>query len=171
MINTINKGEGKFKGNNCQEMKKQKGSGIEFVRDQSCEDLRVLTWNKQTDRYFSSKDGCIQNQCVCVCVCVLVAQSCLTLCDPMNCSPTDFSIHRILQAKILEWEVFLCSRESSRFRDRIQISCNVGGLSNHLSHQGSPIQNQPRIANQSLQVLSSQRNKTSLKGKGQLGGL
>jgi len=100
-----------------------------------------------------------------------VSQSCLTLCDPMNCSPTDFSIHRILQAKILEWEVFLCSRESSRFRDRIQISCNAGGLSNHLSHQGSPIQNQPRIANQSLQVLSSQRNKTSLKGKGQLGGL
>ena len=25
--------------------------------------------------------------CVCVCVCVLVAQSCLSLCDPMDCRP------------------------------------------------------------------------------------
>ena len=25
--------------------------------------------------------------CVCVCVCVLIAQSCLTLCDPIDCSP------------------------------------------------------------------------------------
>ena len=37
------------------------------------------------------------------CVCVLIAQSCLTLCDPMNCSPPDFSVHGILQARILEW--------------------------------------------------------------------
>ena len=40
--------------------------------------------------------------CVCVCVCVLVAQSCLTLCDPMNCSPPGFSVHGILQAGTLE---------------------------------------------------------------------
>ena len=39
---------------------------------------------------------------VCV-VCVLVAQSCLTLCDPMDCSPPGSSVHRILQARILEW--------------------------------------------------------------------
>ena len=32
-----------------------------------------------------------------------VAQSCPTLCDPMDCSPPGFSIHGILQAKILEW--------------------------------------------------------------------
>ena len=168
MINTSNKGEGKFKGNNCQEMKK-----TERFRDWVCEGSKLWRFEsvdlKQTDRYFSSKDGCIQNQCVCVCV--LVAQLCLTLYDPMNCSPTSFSIHGILQAKILEWEVVLCSRGSSRFRNRIQISCNAGGLFNHLSHQGSPIQNQQRIANQSLQVLSSQRKKTSLKGKGKLGGL
>ena len=32
--------------------------------------------------------------CVCVCVCVhLVAQSCLTLCNPMNCSPPGSSVH------------------------------------------------------------------------------
>ena len=45
--------------------------------------------------------------CVCVCartcVCVLVAQSCLTLCDPMDCRPPGFCVHGILQARILEW--------------------------------------------------------------------
>ena len=34
---------------------------------------------------------------------VLVAQSCLTLCDPMDCSPPGSSVHGILQARILEW--------------------------------------------------------------------
>ena len=33
---------------------------------------------------------------------VLVAQSCLTLCDPMGCSPPDSFVHEILQAGILE---------------------------------------------------------------------
>ena len=32
-----------------------------------------------------------------------VAQSCLTLCDPVDCSLPGFSIHGILQARILEW--------------------------------------------------------------------
>ena len=40
--------------------------------------------------------------CVCVCVCVLVTQSCLTLCDPVDCSPPGSSVHGILQARILE---------------------------------------------------------------------
>ena len=41
--------------------------------------------------------------CVCVCVC---AQSCLTLCDPMDCSPPGSSLHEIIQARILEWVPF-----------------------------------------------------------------
>ena len=36
-------------------------------------------------------------------VVVLVAQSCSTLCSPMDCSPPDSSVHGILQARILEW--------------------------------------------------------------------
>ena len=32
-----------------------------------------------------------------------VAQSCPTLCDPVDCSPPDSSVHGILQARILEW--------------------------------------------------------------------
>ena len=36
-------------------------------------------------------------------MCVLVTQSCLTLCDPMDCSPPGFSVLGIFQARILEW--------------------------------------------------------------------
>ena len=42
---------------------------------------------------------------------------CLTLCDP-----TDYTVHRILQAKILEWVVFPFSKGSSQPRDQIQVS-------------------------------------------------
>ena len=41
--------------------------------------------------------------CVCVCICVcLVDQWCLTLCDPMDCSPVGSSLHGIVQTRILE---------------------------------------------------------------------
>ena len=36
-------------------------------------------------------------------LCVLVTQSCLTLCDRMDCSLPGSSVHGILQARILEW--------------------------------------------------------------------
>ena len=49
---------------------------------------------------------------------MLVAQSCLTLCDPMDCSPPVSSVHGILQARILKWVAMLSSRGSSRPRDR-----------------------------------------------------
>ena len=38
---------------------------------------------------------------------VLVAQLCLTLCDPMDCSPLGSSVHGILQAIILGWVAIL----------------------------------------------------------------
>ena len=38
-----------------------------------------------------------------VCMRVLVAQSCLTLFNPINCSPPGSAVHGILQARILEW--------------------------------------------------------------------
>ena len=46
-------------------------------------------------------------------LCVLVAQSCLTLCDSMDCSPPGFSVRGILQAKILEWVAFSFFKGSS----------------------------------------------------------
>ena len=36
-------------------------------------------------------------------MCVLVAPSCLTLCDPMDCSPPGSFVHWILQVRLLEW--------------------------------------------------------------------
>ena len=38
--------------------------------------------------------------CACVCLC---PQSCLTLCNPMDCSPPVSTVHGIFQARILEW--------------------------------------------------------------------
>ena len=39
-----------------------------------------------------------------------VAQSCLTLCNPMDCSPPGSSIHGIFQARVLEWVAISFSR-------------------------------------------------------------
>ena len=52
-----------------------------------------------------------------------VTQSCPTLCDPVDCSPPGYSVHGILQARILEWIAISFSRGSSRPRDRTQVSC------------------------------------------------
>ena len=49
-------------------------------------------------------------------------QSCLTLCNPMDCSPPGSSVHGILQARILEWVAIPLSKGSSQPRDRTQIS-------------------------------------------------
>ena len=57
---------------------------------------------------------------------VLVAQSCLTLCDPTDCSSPGSSVHGILQARILEWVAILFARGSSQPRDQIQVSCTAG---------------------------------------------
>ena len=48
---------------------------------------------------------------------VKVSQSCLTLCDPM-----DYSVHVILEARILEWVAIPFSRGSSQPRDQFGVS-------------------------------------------------
>ena len=57
---------------------------------------------------------------------VLVAQSCLTLSDPMDCSLPGSSVHGILQARILEWITIPFSRVSSWPRDQPAVSCTAG---------------------------------------------
>ena len=57
-----------------------------------------------------------------------VAQSCPVLCDPMNCSPQDFSVLEILQARILEWAAVPFSWGSSQPRDQTHVSCIAGRL-------------------------------------------
>ena len=54
---------------------------------------------------------------------VKVTQSCLTLCDP-----TDYTVHGILQARILEWGALPFSRGSSRPRNRTGVSCTATGF-------------------------------------------
>ena len=54
-------------------------------------------------------------------------QSCLTLCDPMDCSLLGSSVHRIFKARMLEWVAISFSKGSSQPRDQTQVSCIVGG--------------------------------------------
>ena len=61
-------------------------------------------------------------------------QLCLTLCDPMDCSPPNSPVHGILQARILEWIAIPSSRVSSWLRDWTHISwvsCIAGGFFTH----------------------------------------
>ena len=55
-----------------------------------------------------------------------VAQSCPTLCNPMDCSLPGSSVHGIFQARVLEWVAISFSRGSSRPRDWTQVSRIVG---------------------------------------------
>ena len=61
--------------------------------------------------------------CVCVCMCV---QSCLTLCDSVDCYLPGSSVHGISQARTLEWIAVSYSRGLSRPRDQSHISCLAG---------------------------------------------
>ena len=54
--------------------------------------------------------------------CCLVAKSCPTLCDPMDCSLPGSSVHGISQARILEWFAISYSRGSSKLRDQTHVS-------------------------------------------------
>ena len=68
---------------------------------------------------------------------VKVARSCLTLCNPM-----DYTVHRIFQARMLEWVAFPFSKGSSQPREQTQ-GTNPGLLHcrrilYQLSHKGSP---------------------------------
>ena len=68
---------------------------------------------------------------------VLVAQSCLTLCNSMECSPPGSSLHGILQPRILEWVAIPFSTGSSQPRNQTGVFCIAGGFFNQLSYQGS----------------------------------
>ena len=63
-------------------------------------------WNIQSHLFWTLWTGSLCAQ-----------SSCLTLCDPMDCSPPGSSIHGILQARILEWIAMPPSRGSSWPRD------------------------------------------------------
>ena len=49
--------------------------------------------------------------------CALCAQSCPTLCEPMDCNPQVSSVHEIFQARTLEWVAIFYPRGCSWPRD------------------------------------------------------
>ena len=53
----------------------------------------------------------------------MFTELCLTLFDPMNCSPVGSSVHGIFPARKLEWVAISSSRGSSRPRDQTRVSC------------------------------------------------
>ena len=57
-----------------------------------------------------------------------VAQSCPTLCNPMDCSLPGSSVHGILRARILEYAAIPFSRGFSQPRDQTQVSHITGGF-------------------------------------------
>ena len=75
-------------------------------KDQTDEKKFKLTWAKFPEMPTNVS-------CFTVSVTVLFAQSCLILWVPVDCSPPGFSVHGILQARILEWVAIPFSRGSS----------------------------------------------------------
>ena len=70
--------------------------------------LQVSASDVKTHPYGNDLLSCVRSNIYCCC---LVAKSCLTLCDPMDCSLPSSSVHGILQARILEWVAISFSRE------------------------------------------------------------
>ena len=70
------------------------------------------------NRYVWLKNNLNFNPYICIC-----AQLCLTLCDPMDCSPPGSSAHGIFQARTLECTAISFSRGSSQSRDWTHVYC------------------------------------------------
>ena len=69
-------------------------------------------------------------------------QSCLTPCDPMDCSPPVSSVHGILQARILERVAMPSFKGSSQPKDHTcvsYVSCIGRQVLYHWCHLGSPL--------------------------------
>ena len=89
---------------------------------------------------------------------VKVAQSCPTLCDLM-----DYTVHGILQARILGWVAFPFSRGSSQPKHRTQVSRTAGGFFTSWA-TGKPSESESRSAVSNSLCLSSARKVWDLPG-------
>ena len=67
------------------------------------------------------------------CLCLQLLQACLSLCNPMDCSPPDSSVHGIFRARILDWFAISFSRGSSQPKDGTSLSC-VSCISRQILH-------------------------------------
>ena len=76
----------------------------------------------------SSSSSCCKLYGYICCCCYSVAKSCLILCDPVDGSPPESSVHGIFQTRILEWVAISFSRESSQLMDSTHVSCLANGF-------------------------------------------
>ena len=112
-------------------------SGPELNTDQlvvdtipsSSEGLNIVLFNDNTWRYIRNRDISVIDETVftqdwdTVNLSVYkTAQSCPTLCDPMDCSLPGSSVHGILQSRIPEWVAISSSRRSFPLKDQT-VSC------------------------------------------------
>ena len=63
-----------------------------------------------------------------VCMHTKLLQSCLTLCNSMDCSPSGSSVHGYSPCKTLEWIAMPSSRRSSQPRGQTQASLYTGSV-------------------------------------------
>ena len=100
----------------------QTADGFFFHSENNCMGCRVLPYAEKAERESENE----------------VAQSCLTLCNPMDCSLLGSSVHEIFQARILEWVAISFSRGSSQPRDQTRVFSRCRQTLYRLSHQGIP---------------------------------
>ena len=86
---------------------------------------RLSDWTELNGKYTEDSIWCTFLSCS-TATKEKVAQLCLTLCDPIGCSPPGSSVHEILQAGTLEWVAIPFFRASSQPRDQTQVSCITG---------------------------------------------
>ena len=86
----------------------------------------VIPWERPLTRCFPASHSV--PRVFSTCFTCMHAQSCPTLCDPMNYSPPGSSVHGIHWARILEWVAMPASRRSSRPRDWTCICYTAGNF-------------------------------------------
>ena len=85
------------------------------------------------------------------CCCCSVAKSCLTLCNPKDCSKPGFSVHGIFQARILELVAPSFSRGSSWMRNCTYVSCTGRWILYHFTREARAY---PYLAQKGVSYLS-----------------
>ena len=101
--------------------------------------LKVLRDEWKTINNIAKHTRCHESS---ACMSAKSLQLCPTLCDPVDHSPTESSVHGILQARILEWVAIPSSRGSSLPRDWTHVSyvsCIGRRVLYHWHHLGSPM--------------------------------
>ena len=85
----------------------------------------IYFWWKIQEHIFCFSNHLKHLSSFCLCSCS-VAQSCITLCNPIDCSLPGSSVKGSSQARILEWVFISFSRVSSRPSDQTWVSCLAG---------------------------------------------